>query len=168
MLRTLPRFRDHESAHEVLDVEEKWLPDTFPWHQVHAVSSRSEKPDAELLKGLLGHPPNADLLRILKHRPASDQAFRLAKEFSCGFCRGQQKPSVPLPAQSLRVSEFNHRIGLDVKKCRGWKPNQKVCALNIVDQASSFQRMVLFFEQEDVVAFQETFARALDLVDWCH
>ena len=57
LLRTLSRFRDHESAHDMLVVEGKWFPDTFPWHKVDAVSRRSEKPGAELLKGLLGHPP---------------------------------------------------------------------------------------------------------------
>ena len=115
-----------------------------------AVSNSSDKLDAEVLKVLgklhrnFGHPPNADLIRILKHGQASDQALRLAKEFSCEFCRSQQKPSVPLPAQSSRVSELNHQ--LDVKKLPGWKPNQKACALNIVHQASSLQRMVLVFE----------------------
>ena len=92
-------------------------------------------------------PKFADLVGILRHGHASEQALRLAKEFSCEFCRSQQKPSVPLPRQPRRVSKFNHAIGIDVKKLPGWRPNQKICALKI-DQASSFQRMVPFFEQQ--------------------
>ena len=37
---------------------------------------------------------------------------------------------------------------MDVKHLTGWKPGQTIHALNMVDQASSFQRMIPFFEQE--------------------
>ena len=46
------------------------------------------------------------------------------------------------PAQVERVTEFNKRIGLDVKHLQGWKANRKIPAVNIVDYASSFQIMV--------------------------
>ena len=53
-----------------------------------------------------------------------------------------------LPARTNRVSEFNWQIGIDSKLLPGWKPNQKVKSLNIVDTASGFQRVVPFTETE--------------------
>ena len=72
----------------------------------------------------------------------------MARSFECDFCRSQSKPSIPLPAQTNRVHEFNHQIGMDVKNLCGWLPNQRIKALNIVDTASGFQRMVPFFQTE--------------------
>ena len=124
------------------------------WDEVLAVASLANKSDEELLPILrklhqnLGHPPNHDLIRILRHGQASDQALRLAKSFSCDFCKTQSRPSVPLPAQPKRVSEVNQLVGLDVKYLKGWKPNQKVKSLNLVDYASGYQRVIPFFEQE--------------------
>ena len=121
------------------------------WSEVLAVGQVEAKSDRELIPVLdklhrnLGHPPNHDLIRILRHGQASEQALKLAKEFSCEFCKSQLKPKVPLPAQTGRVTAFNQQIGLDVKHLKGWLPNQKIKALNIVDTASSFQRMIPFF-----------------------
>ena len=39
-------------------------------------------------------------------------------------------------------------FGVDVKFLPGWKPGQKIKAVNIVDQASCFQVMVPFHERE--------------------
>ena len=46
------------------------------------------------------------------------------------------------------TTQFNQCIGIDVKYLDGWKPGQKIKALNIVDQASCFQVMVPFHERE--------------------
>ena len=102
----------------------------------------------KLHKNLGHHPPNQDLVRILKHGQASPEAIDAARSFQCDFCKSQSKPIVPLPAQPNRVHEFNHHIGLDVKQLNGWLPNQKIKAMNIVDTASSFQRVIPFFETE--------------------
>ena len=91
----------------------------------------------------------------MKHGQASDQALRLAKEFSCDFCKSQARPKIPLPAQPNRVAEFNQQIAIDVKHLRGWKPNQKVKALNVVDTASGFQRMIPFFQVETAHLLRE-------------
>eukprot|EP00435_Cladocopium_sp_Y103_P063629 s214_g25.t1 len=96
----------------------------------------------------LGHPPNHDMVRILRHGQASAEAIEVAKTFECDFCKSMAKPKIPLPAQANRIHEFNHQIGIDVKNLRGWRPNQKIKALNIVDTASSFQRVIPFFQQE--------------------
>ena len=100
------------------------------------------------LRKNLGHPSNADLVRILKHGHASDKALELARQFSCDFCRAQIRPHVPLPAQTSRATQFNQRVGIDVKHLPGWSVNQKVKALNIVDQSSCYQQVIPFFEQE--------------------
>lgn len=114
----------------------------------------AEKSDAELLKVIdrvhrnLGNPPVHDMVRILKHAQASERAVKLAHQHKCNFCQTQVKPHVPLPAKSSRPREFNQTIGVDVKYLTGWKPNQKIKAVNIVDQASCYQLMIPFFERE--------------------
>ena len=114
----------------------------------------SDKSDAELMKVIdkvhrnLGHPPTSDLVRILKHAHASDRAIGLAHKHECSFCKSQIRPHVPLPAKSSRPQEFNQCLGVDVKFLTGWRPNQKVKAVNMVDQASCYQLMVPFFERE--------------------
>ena len=149
VLETIPRFRNHE----VLHVQEDQMSESS-WQEILAVSKLSEKTDAELrpillkLHKNLGHPPNHDLVRILKHGQASEQALCLAKELQCDFCKSQQRPGGALPAQPNRVVEFNHQIGMDVKHLTGWKPNQKIKSLNVVDTASSFQRVIPFFDTE--------------------
>ena len=168
VLNTVESFRDRKT-HVLTDqpsecaVVEVLDDDTPPsmWDEVMAVGRHTEKSDAELLPVLsklhrnLGHPPNCDLVRILKHGNASEQALRLAREFSCDFCKSQARPASPLPAQPHRVPEFNHQIAIDVKHLRGWLPNQKVKALNIVDSASGFQRMIPFFQAETAQGLRE-------------
>ena len=143
----LSAFRD---APVVAIVEDSLLLDQ--WNEVRAVNKPSEAELQEVLKCLhknLGHPPNSDLVRILKLGQASPEAIDAARCFECDFCKSQAKPGGPLPAQLHRVHEFKYQIGLDVNNLQGWLPNQRVKALNIVDTASSsFQRMIPFFEIE--------------------
>ena len=112
------------------------------------------KSDEELLKVIdklhrnLGHPPNHDLVRILKHGQASEKAMELARKFTCNFCQSRVKPHVPLPAKSSRPQEFNQSLGIDVKYLNGWKPGQTIKAVNMVDQASCYQVMVPFYQTE--------------------
>ena len=87
----------------------------------------------------LGHPSNSALIRALKNGGANQAALDLAREFECPVCAAQQRPAPAHPAQTHRVTEFNKRVGLDVKYLPGWLPNQKFPALNIIDYASSFQ-----------------------------
>ena len=145
-----------------LEVIDDNVPDSS-WPEVLAVGKNEAKPDSGLIPVLdklhrnLGHPPNHDLVRILRHGQGSNQALRLAKSFTCELCRSQIKPKVPLPAQPNRVTEFNQQVGLDVKHLKGWLPNQKVKALNIVDSASSFQRMIPFCETETASVLRKLF-----------
>ena len=121
------------------------------WNEVYAVTKASTDDLVPVIAKLhknLGHPPNADLIRVLKHGQASPEAIEIARTFECQFCRSQVKPGIALPAQTHRVHEFNHQLGLDVKWLRGWQRNQKVKCLNMVDTASSFQRVVPFFQNE--------------------
>ena len=149
LLETVPSLRQSAVLHVACDDVT-----TEQWEHVAAVARIRGHSEEELRAVVqkvhknLGHPPNGDLVRILKHGQASEEALQIARQLECDFCKSQVKPGIPLPAQTHRVSEFNHRIGVDVKHLPGWRPNQKIRALNIVDQASSFQRMVPFFEQE--------------------
>ena len=110
----------------------------------------AEQSDPEKLKSTLhklhknlGHPSNNDLVRILKHGQASEEAIKLAFDLTCDFCAARKPPAVANPGEASSVSVFNQRVGLDVKFLPGWKPNQKIAALNMVDHATSYQLMVL-------------------------
>ena len=49
VLRTVPRFVELEAEHEVLVVDEEYMPSPEYWCQVDAVSRADEKSDAEVL-----------------------------------------------------------------------------------------------------------------------
>eukprot|EP00435_Cladocopium_sp_Y103_P018812 s3028_g4.t1 len=155
VLQTVPSFakRVGSLTNEVLEVVEDQL-NAQQWEILAAAKIELQKSGADLqavidkLHRNLGHPPNHDMVRILRHALASDEAVKLARDHKCSFCESRVKPRVPIPVQTQRASQFNQQIGLDVKYLRGWKSNQKVKALNIVDQASCFQRVVPFFETE--------------------
>ena len=152
VLLTVPAFARSRRAHEVY-VAETLDPQVLERLAVNRADLQSD--DEEAMKRALtrlhknlGHPSNADLIRILKHGHASEKALELARQFSCDFCRAQIRPHVPLPAQTTRATQFNQRVGIDVKYLPGWSVNQKVKALNIVDQSSCYQQVIPFFEQE--------------------
>ena len=155
VLRTVPSYSQIVSDHEVLQVMEDQVSEAA-WNEVLAARHvlQESKSDQELMPVLLrlhknlGHPTSGDLIRILKHGQASEQALRLAKELKCEFCDSHSKPHAALPAHPAHVTEFNQQLGIDVKHLPGWKPGQKVLALNLVDTASGFQRVIPFFETE--------------------
>ena len=97
------------------------------------------------------------LCRILKHGGASDRAIRLAREHQCDQCKASTQPTPANPAKADRVTTFNARVGLDVKYLTGWKVNQKVPALNIVDYASSYQMVIPLFQKENPELIRKTF-----------
>ena len=121
-----------------------------------AASKSTEHSDSAVLQSLtklhnnLGHPSVRDLTRILKNAGATEQAISLAKDFEkrCSVCVQRQRPTPCLPASPSVCLDFNHRIGIDVKVVPGWKANQRIKCLNIVDYASSYQVMIPFYEVE--------------------
>eukprot|EP00435_Cladocopium_sp_Y103_P073897 s9_g45.t1 len=156
VLETVPMFRNQPAFCVTEDSVSHAC-----WDEVCAVSKPSSADLLPVIKKLhnnLGHPPNSDLVRILRHGQASSEAIEAARSYDCQFCKSQTKPGIPLPAQPNRVHEFNAQVGLDVKNLRGWRPNQKVKALNLVDTASSFQRMIPFFQNETSELLQELFS----------
>ena len=96
----------------------------------------------------LGHPSTPELIRIMKHSGASSQAIKVAQSLQCSVCMNHQPPSSALPANVPQSLEFNHHIGLDVKYLKGWKVNQRVPCVSIVDYGTSFQVMAPIFERE--------------------
>ena len=152
VLETVPEYRNRN---EMLEVISEPRPSDTSVSEVLAARAELQSADEEQIKKAidklhrnLGHPANHDLIRILKHGQASDLAMKLAREHSCDFCRARIKPHVPLPARTHRATTFNEQVGIDVKYLPGWRPNQKVKALNIVDQASCFQQVIPFHEVE--------------------
>lgn len=147
------------------------MPECVPWsfhheHQVMLVKDDLDQGNEETVKKALvrlhknlGHPSSSDLVRLLKHAQASDQAIALARTLSCEFCQAQGKPHTPLPAQIDRPQEFNQVVGIDVKNLTGWRPNQTIKALNMVDHASNYQLMLPFHEQETSIVLQKLFSQ---------
>ena len=152
VLETVPAFK----SHEMLEVIQDDCP-SETWTEVLVASIETQKPEVtdEQLKNLvlkvhknLGHPQSSDLIRILKNAEASERAIQIARNLECPVCIGQSRPKPAAPAQGHRVLEFNSQIGIDVKLLPGWQTNQKIKALNIVDTASGFQRVIPFFTTE--------------------
>ena len=127
------------------------------------VASRLEDLNAEegseLIRSLrklhanLGHPPNQQLMRVLKHGGASPAALQAARELTCEQCAANVQPKPAMPC----TTEFNSLVGIDIKYLTGWNPNQKVPALNIVDYASSMQLMIPLFRRETSELIFNTF-----------
>ena len=165
VLETVPAFKKHEILEVIQDDCSSKV-----WDEILAASQESNKPELtdEQLKGLvlkvhknLGHPQTGDFVRILKNAEASERAIQAARNLECPVCIGQSQPKSAAPAQGHRVLEFNSQIGIDVKLLPGWQPNQKIKALNVVDTASGYQRMIPFFTTETSNVFAETASRTL-------
>ena len=148
VIRSVPAFRTHEvlclegpvhdvtHVHEVLVAEHEGASDD----EIKAVLMRLHKN--------LGHPSSQEFLRVLRHGQASSKSLELAAKLKCDFCESRKGPAVSMPASLSHVSVFGQKIGIDVKNLNGWRVNQKVKALNIVDYASNFQLMIPLFETE--------------------
>ena len=113
-----------------------------------------EGSNAKLLTALrrlhvnLGHPSNHDLVRILQHSKAKEEVVVMARSFECSICRNHQQPQASLPAKASRCMEFNSRVGMDVKYLPGWRPNQRVPCVSIIDYGSSLHVMTPIFQRE--------------------
>ena len=119
------------------------------------LAARDESPSDDQVKtelrklhNNLGHPTGREMVRVLKSAGGSEQALRLAADFKCDICFQRQRPTPCLPASAHQIVDFNHRVGLDVKKVPGWETNRVVSCLNVVDFASGFPMMHPFFEVE--------------------
>ena len=96
----------------------------------------------------LGHPSTEQLIRILRHSKASSEAIECAKTLECTTCLNHRAPSPALPANVPSPLAFNDQIGLDVKYVSGWKVNQRVSCINIVDYGTGFQIVVPIYTKE--------------------
>eukprot|EP00435_Cladocopium_sp_Y103_P016924 s2219_g4.t1 len=105
----------------------------------------------------LGHPSNTDLVRVLTNAGGSKEAIAAARTFHCEVCVQRQRPTPVIPASAHQILDFGHRVGIDVKILPGWRTNQRVKCLNIVDYGSSFQMMCPFYEVETGKLIQELF-----------
>ena len=122
--------------------------------ELPAIPSASDETSQSVKRALLrlhnnlGHPSTQDLIRILKHSGASSDAINQAKDLECTVCQNCRQPHAALPAKVSHATVFNEKIGLDVKYLNGWKTNQRVPCVSIVDYATSFQIVAPIFESE--------------------
>ena len=159
VLSTVPRFGP---ATELLEcvMDQCCLPGATVFEALavqEQVDPQKIKQTLHRLHKNLGHPSYQDLVRVLKHGQASEEAIRMARELLCDFCTARQTPTAANPGKTSAVQEFNERVGLDVKYLPGWKTNQKIPALNCVDHASSFQLMLPFFETETAAVIRKLY-----------
>lgn len=105
----------------------------------------------------LGHPTNTDLVRVLTNAGGSKEAIAAARNFHCEICVQRQRPTPVIPASAHQILDFGHRVGLDVKILPGWRTNQRVKCLNIIDYGSSYQMMCPFYEVETGKLIHELF-----------
>ena len=140
---------DHESSNVDMPTQEKQALETFV-AEVDNLPDEKVMVQVRKLHNNLGHPSSRTLLRILKHAGGSEQAMRLAGrvEAECEICINRQRPTPALPVNPESFQDFNHRVGWDVKLFPGWKQNQRVKCMNVIDYASSFQVVLPFYEAE--------------------
>ena len=129
-----------EEAHEEVESPEV--------HPDSAEDRRIKSALAKLHKNL-GHPSSQDLVRILKNSKASSRAIELAGKLQCTVCQNHQQPKAALPANVPNIPEFNHHIGLDVKYLPGWKINQRIPCVSLVDCGTSMHIMAPIFQKEN-------------------
>ena len=79
----------------------------LPHQQVLEALAIQEQVDPQKIKeslmklhSNLGHPSNADLVRVLKHGQASDDAIKMARDLSCDFCTARKAPTVANPGKA--------------------------------------------------------------------
>ena len=90
----------------------------------------------------------AELVRLLKHSKASEQAIQAAEDLQCSVCVNHVRPASAHPANVPRCVDFNHQLGLDVKHMPGWKPNQSIPCVSLVDYGTSLHVCATIFERE--------------------
>jgi hypothetical protein len=90
----------------------------------------------------LGHPSNADLVRVMKAAKCSELALRLAREYKCDQCDSTRRPSPIDPSHLPKEWAPFESITLDVKELPGRVKGTRVKFLNIVDAFSKLQRMI--------------------------
>ena len=154
VLELVPRFQQIETLTMVCESDRECLVAS----RVRELNDADREKMVTSLNKLhlnLGHPTNAQMIRILKHGGASQQAQDLARDLTCPQCQAAARPQPALPAQPERVSVFNQRVGIDVKYLSGWSPNQKIPAVNIVDYASSMQMMIPLNRKETSDAIRQ-------------
>ena len=97
----------------------------------------------------LGHPSTPELIRVLKHSKASEKAIRAAQALECSVCANHVRPASALPANVPKTVAFNHQVGLDVKYLPGWKANQTIPCVSLVDYGTSMHVCAPIFQREN-------------------
>eukprot|EP00959_Pyramimonas_sp_CCMP1952_P459642 9478559-Pyramimonas_sp.AAC.1 len=96
------------------------------------------------------------MVRILKHGGGHDEAIKMARSFRCDICDENKLPKPSGTVSGHRILEFNKQVGLDCMNIPGWKgPTHTVPALNIVDDASSFQTVAPLLQGENSGTIRE-------------
>ena len=148
------RFVEAELACLASEAADSSSPDVGQPEAIEPSVNLPEQQNSPLVKTLqrlhqnLGHPSTEQLVRILRHSKASSEAIECAKTLQCTTCLNHRAPAPALPANVPSPLAFNDQIGLDVKYVSGWKINQRVPCINIVDYGTGFQSVVPIYTKE--------------------
>lgn len=78
--------------------------------RIHAHDRQQAKRTVSRLHRILGHPTNAELIRLLEMKRASDVLLDCAREHECTVCaQHQRRPQVPVSSVP-NAQEFNSRV----------------------------------------------------------
>ena len=96
----------------------------------------------------LGHPPVSDLVRILKHAHGIRESCTVSPQTCLCILPSPNSSACATASKDVATDGVQSVSWIDVKFLHGWQPNQKIKALNLVDQASCYQLVIPFHERE--------------------
>ena len=133
-------------------------------HGVYAMEEKESPPPKEVIERAvrrlheaLSHPSRADLLRVLQHGGASEEAMQVGRTFVCATCgeQGGAKPEarMNMPRDILPLVE----VAIDCKEIPGWQKKdngaiEKRKILSILDLGSHFFLAILLPKLTDPTA----------------
>ena len=85
----------------------------------------------------LGHPAEADLVRMLSHQGASVTSILAAKALHCEFCKRHKPMRSPPPTSAPVIGQWNDRLQMDIFYVHDLSHRQ-VLVLGAVDMATSY------------------------------
>ena len=87
----------------------------------------------------MGHPHQAQYLRILTRAGATPLVIEQARLVRCSLCEEQKIPDPPRKSALMPSFGFNEVVGIDVFHLQGVKAGENAAVLNIVDWGTLYQ-----------------------------
>ena len=105
----------------------------FPAHSLTQLQTQLRQAHEKM-----GHPHQAQYLRILSRAGASPLVLEQAKLIRCSICDEQKNPSPPRQSALMPCAGFNQVVGVDVFHLQGCQDGENI-VLNLVDWGTLYQ-----------------------------